>query len=199
MKLITLNKSDATNLSDRDTSPTGYVYFGYEAGVLSLRDGDTITDVGGGDFLPLAGGTLTGALLFDTNQSFTGTTTDLTIVNTNGGLLTETIKFQQLFGENTGEFSIRGDGFSYTGAETLASINFKPVGVGSTGIEQVISQGDPSNKIAKQNWELIGVGTVTHQWPNSSGIVAVSTTAGFTGTGAYTNFTIENGVITSAS
>jgi len=86
--------------------------------------------------------------------------------------------------------NVANKGFQIEGSGTEL-INLKPnqqqiIITSATGIGSVL---DFTGHTVSQTWTF----------PDKTGTVAVSAAAGFTGTGAYTNFTIENGVITAAS
>jgi hypothetical protein len=86
-----------------------------------------------------------------------------------------------------GDLRIQGDtaiGFT-SGANPLAKLHVRGGGAtaGSTALLVTDGAGTPNNLLEVKN----------------DGSLHIGGTAGFTGTGAYTNFTITNGIITAAS
>ena len=59
-------------LTGTNNTPGGYKYLGYDGLVLSEKAGATISAIGGGDYLPLTGGSLSGALTIQGTALYDG-------------------------------------------------------------------------------------------------------------------------------
>jgi len=59
-------------LTGSNNTPSGYKYLGYDGLVLSEKAGATISAIGGGDYLPLTGGSLSGALTIQGTALYDG-------------------------------------------------------------------------------------------------------------------------------
>jgi hypothetical protein len=56
-------------LTGSNNTPGGYKYLGYDGLVLSEKTGATISAIGGGDYLPLSGGTMSGNIVFGSAET----------------------------------------------------------------------------------------------------------------------------------
>ena len=155
---------------------------------MPSQSGKLLVEANLGAYLQLWGGTMLGSILFGVPEHSIGTSglgaMEIKAETAGRGFVLSLPNSASIVADDNKMLYSSGTNTSiglYINPSTSATIQVKSgnAGAGTIAFAQT----------ANQTWTM----------PDATGTVAVSSVSGFTGTGAYTNFTIENGVITAAS